>query len=371
MWSALLESSSKIEQIGVDLPDNFGGKQDSDDEGQQLADFVKERKKAMEVKEATVAVAVAVAVAVDVGAEDEGGEKRGKKRLSKRERKDEKRKNKKKKIEVASEEVVEEVIDKEVSEEGSGDKKKEKKKKQKKDKKEENEAKEKEVEVEPAAPSLIPSLAPSFPYPVDSSDHCETPQIAYEHIKPLLDHLSSKTSTPLKIYDPYFCSGSVKTSLSSIGYPHCHNVKEDCYSVWSRSAAPESDVIITNPPYSDDHVEKLFTWLTSSVNKDKVWMCLLPQFFHKHEYYKRLTSSIHPFYIVPKKRYIYLPPSGFREKKKSDTHKKSSPFVSMWYVWGGRWNGELREVEVGEEVERAWSKSMLRDLRRKGKNKGK
>ncbi|GMH72515.1 hypothetical protein TrST_g9850 [Triparma strigata] len=366
MWSALLESSSKIEQIGDELPDNFGGKQDSDEEGQQLADFVKERKKAMEVKEVKEAtVAVAVAVDVAVGAEDENGEKRGKKRLSKRERKDEKRKNKKKKIEVAAEEVVEEVVDEEVSEEGSGDKKKKKKKKQKKDKKEENEAKEKEVELEPAAPSLTPS----FPYPVDSSDHCETPQIAYEHIKPLLDHLSSKSSTSLKIYDPYFCSGSVKSSLSSIGYPHCHNVKEDCYSVWSCSADPESDVIITNPPYSDDHVEKLFTWLTSSVNKDKVWMCLLPQFFHKHEYYKRLTSSIHPFYIVPKKRYIYLPPSGFREKKKSDTHKKSSPFVSMWYVWGGRWNEELREVEVGEEVERAWSKSGLRDLRRKGKGK--
>ena len=30
-----------------------------------------------------------------------------------------------------------------------------------------------------------------------------------------------------------------------------------------------------------------------------------------------------------------MPPANFREKKESDTHKKSSPFVSMWYIWGG------------------------------------
>jgi hypothetical protein len=86
---------------------------------------------------------------------------------------------------------------------------------------------------------------------------------------------------------------------------------------------------------------------------------------------QRLTKGIRPFYIVPKKRYIYTPPPGFRDKKKSDTHKKSSPFTSMWYCWGGSDgnNGRLikkaMEVARGGEIDGARCKSKLRDLRRK------
>ncbi len=58
----------------------------------------------------------------------------------------------------------------------------------------------------------------------------------------------------------------------------------------------------------------------------------------KHKNKKSLINNncrCNPFYIVPKKRYVYLPPPDFRDKKISDVHKKSSPFVSMWYIWGG------------------------------------
>ena len=69
--------------------------------------------------------------------------------------------------------------------------------------------------------------------------------------------------------------------------------------------------------------------------------------------------------------------SNFREKKVSDVHKKSSPFVSMWYIWGG--TTEMNDLfiktfqkECGNtKCELARSKSALRDLRRKGTNKKK
>jgi hypothetical protein len=76
--------------------------------------------------------------------------------------------------------------------------------------------------------------------------------------------------------------------------------------------------------------------------------------------------------LVPHKRYVYLPPKDFRGSKKSDTHKKSSPFVSMWYIWGGSnsrneqlintWN---RRYGSNGSCDLARSKNALRDLRRK------
>jgi hypothetical protein len=79
-----------------------------------------------------------------------------------------------------------------------------------------------------------------------------------------------------------------------------------------------------------------------------------------------------PFFIVPSKRYIYVPPKGFREKKDSGTEKKSSPFVSMWFCWGGDQDATDKLVQWGssqkfESVDIARSKSALRDLRRGGK----
>ena len=103
----------------------------------------------------------------------------------------------------------------------------------------------------------------------------------------------------------------------------------------------------------------------------------MPQWVHKKDYYinattKNRTKPCNPFYIVPKGRYVYLPPSNYREKKESGTHKKSSPFVSMWYCWGGDekkneklMNAFLKSAVVGD-CDLARSRSALRDLRRSG-----
>ncbi|GMI43752.1 hypothetical protein TrCOL_g13546 [Triparma columacea] len=68
-----------------------------------------------------------------------------------------------------------------------------------------------------------------------------------------------------------------------------------------------------------------------------------------------------------------LPLIKYAEANKGSptTHKKSSPFTSMWYCWGGSDgnNGRLvrkaMEVARGGGIDVARSKSALRDLRRK------
>ena len=196
---------------------------------------------------------------------------------------------------------------------------------------------------------------------------------AYKDILPLMEHLFQQQDQ-CKIYDPYYCDGAVKRNLESLGFPQVHNVKEDCYQMWSSGNVPELDALITNPPYSEDHIPKLVDFLSSPTMDSKPWFLCMPQFVSKKPYFVEKWDK-KAFYIVPKKRYVYLPPKDFREKKDSDVHKKSSPFISQWFIWGGsvektnmlydycNRNKESNAYEV------ARSKNGLRDLRRKSSKK--
>merc|ERR1712150_110152 len=214
---------------------------------------------------------------------------------------------------------------------------------------------------------------------------------AYKDIAMLLDKLcGSKQKKKLSIYDPYYCNGAVIRNLEEIGYTNVYNQKEDCYEVWSTSSSssneyPDFDIFLTNPPYSDEHIPKLMEHLTArkskfGITKNRPWFLLMPNWVHRKDYYRNALdqAGIRPFYLVPKKRYVYLPPKNFRDKKISDVHKKSSPFVSMWYIWGGtqqktdmlidHYNKSMNSGS-GPSCDLARSTSALRDLRRKVKKK--
>lgn len=210
-----------------------------------------------------------------------------------------------------------------------------------------------------------------FPFPVMDDDHCESPLEAYRDIVCLLD-CAGKPKESLCIYDPYYCDGAVARNLQGLGFPKVYNRKEDCYAVWNDPArCPTFDCLVTNPPYSADHIEKLIAHVTSPSFGDRPWFLLLPNWVHKKDYFSNSTAHLRPFFLVPRKRYVYLPPKEYRQSKKSDVHKKSSPFVSMWYVYGGtpaRNEAWVRAFAQGTEAwELARSRSALRDLRRKKK----
>lgn len=214
-----------------------------------------------------------------------------------------------------------------------------------------------------------------FPFETDADDHCESPLQAYKDIVPFLNDCNERKSSngEMFIYDPYFCNGAVIDNFKSLGFSRVYNRKEDCYKLWGTSSYPSHDLLVTNPPYSGDNIEKLIDHVTSESFGNRPWMLLMPQWVHKKEYYISKTKGIRPFYVVPDKRYVYIPPPSFRESKKSDVHKKSSPFVSMWFVWGGtnqqneRWLS--RTSKQIKDCGIARSKSSLRDLRRKGNKK--
>ena len=118
-----------------------------------------------------------------------------------------------------------------------------------------------------AAPRPAPGPAPAaststdepHPFDTDSADHAETPVEAYRDVAPLMAAVAAslgRSSAGLRIWDPYFCAGSMKQRLGSLGFSDVHNVNEDFYAVTRESRCPPYDLLLTNPPYSADHMER-------------------------------------------------------------------------------------------------------------------
>lgn len=205
-----------------------------------------------------------------------------------------------------------------------------------------------------AAAAQLPASEPHPPPPplafeADEDDHCESPPEAYGDVAPLLaliaEHLGKEPAT-LRIYDPYFCNGAVARHLGARGFPCVHNANEDFYAVDAAGAVPEHDVVLTNPPYSADHPQRLLSFLGRN---GKPWLCLMPNWVQARPYYAAAAAAASggarlPFYIVPRKRYNYWTPKGRRadvaaggSKAKTHGHTnaalgvRTSPFVSFWY----------------------------------------
>ena len=237
----------------------------------------------------------------------------------------------------------------------------------------------------------------SYPYEVDSSDHCETPLVAYEHICRILDAIAKqlgKSRASLRIYDPYYCEGGMREKLDSLGFKSVTNEKRDFYADFNNSLLPEYDVLVTNPPYSGDHVPKLLTMASSS---GKPFFLLMPNYFYMKDYY---YPCLHPvldnssgtgeelrravqqatvetvtapagsrshalslFFISPEQRYSYHTPKGRRQAKSS---KFTSPFPSFWYchLGGGHHTKNMNERK---ECTSTLSTSFLQKLYNKDK----
>ena len=180
---------------------------------------------------------------------------------------------------------------------------------------------------------------------MDELDHCETPFEAYKDISMFLELYAKsigKTKATLSIYDPYFCDGSIKKHFARLGYHNVYNVKEDFYERIKNNSTPPFDVLITNPPYSSDHVDKLikFTKDITLKGKGKPFFLLLPNYVYTKAFYKAHMEGVNVFYYVPIKfRYYYTPPAWVDKSDGSSAlskgKKSTSPFHSFWYIYGG------------------------------------
>jgi hypothetical protein len=140
---------------------------------------------------------------------------------------------------------------------------------------------------------ITPAAAPARLFTAsDPRDDAETPFEAYRDLEPFLFRLATalgKTKATLRIYDPYFCAGSVAGHLGRLGFPLVRNANEDCYAAQAAGAVPEFDVLVTNPPFSGDHMARALSY---AARCGKPWCMLLPEFVARKAYFAPALGGV-------------------------------------------------------------------------------
>ena len=111
--------------------------------------------------------------------------------------------------------------------------------------------------------------SPYWPFETNYNDHFETPQEAYADVLPLLAacakqaHGDGAGLETLRVYDPYYCQGAMQRALAALGCARDKLINEnrDFYADVAAGTLPSHDVLLTNPPYSADHKQRLLAFL--------------------------------------------------------------------------------------------------------------
>ena len=171
-------------------------------------------------------------------------------------------------------------------------------------------------------------------FKTNSLDHCETPFCAYQHIQPVLEMISKQLNvqpSKLKIWDPYYCDGKVKQHLESLGYQHVINENVDFYQRIQKNTIPMHDVLLTNPPYSDDHIERLLDFVINQ--NDKPFCLLMPNWVARKAEYKSITKDTNLIYLSPVAPYTYTMPTwNVKPVHVDKITGETTPYFSSWYI---------------------------------------
>ncbi|CAK9018278.1 Uncharacterized protein SCF082_LOCUS14012 [Durusdinium trenchii] len=161
---------------------------------------------------------------------------------------------------------------------------------------------------------------------------------AYQDAAVVLEEVAGalgKTRSTLRIYDPFFCDGGVVHALGRLGFDHVYNKCEDFYAMVARDALPEFDVLLTNPPFSGDHMERLVGFATTHPKAlGKPFMLLMPNFVYTKPFFAAASQKI-SFLVRPMQRYAFVPPRWVSTSKGSTSlakgKKTTSPYPTFWY----------------------------------------
>jgi len=132
-----------------------------------------------------------------------------------------------------------------------------------------------------------------FPYKANFNDHFETSIEALEDLMPVLEAYRSlvRPNCPEKftLYDPYYCAGAIRSHWKELGIEHFIHEKRDFYADISEGTVPIGfDMLVTNPPYSDDHIERLLDFLIGS---NKAFAFLVPDYVASKDWYVKLIET--------------------------------------------------------------------------------
>jgi len=251
------------------------------------------------------------------------------------------------------------------------------------------------------ASSVAPPSVTVLPWECSRSDHCETPPEAVNDATRLIDAMALGGAVPtsrdsVRVYDPYFCQGASRRHLVALGFSS-DNVKHepvDCYAEWARlDGLPACDVLVTNPPFSGTHAERLFRHLHRLQTKGQCpsFLVLLPNYVYTKTFYKELylfddaamraadarrgkkaqstarteNTPAPCCLFAPASRYAFWSPvrnAGTEEKEgkkrrhsRADLGYRSMPYHCFWYAYMRPKAGEASSAAQARLID-AWRK---------------
>ncbi|KAL3822183.1 hypothetical protein ACHAXA_008199 [Cyclostephanos tholiformis] len=185
------------------------------------------------------------------------------------------------------------------------------------------------------------------PFDTNALDHCETPRAAYEHLRDFLDVLGRSmmvaSTYGMSLWDPYYCDGGSKRILRDIGFDNVIHENADFYDVIKKEESiPPHDVLVTNPPYSEDHIYRLLEFVVGTEIANQRPVCLLlPNWVSRRpDYETRFAIPVargkcELFYLSPLTPYTYImPPFVHREDRPEHVGSsgETTPYLSSWYI---------------------------------------
>jgi hypothetical protein len=213
--------------------------------------------------------------------------------------------------------------------------------------------------------------ASDYPYATDYNDHFETPLQAYRDVQPLLDWFAETrhrddngdsnqpllqqqmTKSAITLYDPYYCHGRAAVLLRELGYENVVHAKRDFYVDIAQSQIPHHDIVITNPPYSDNHKKRCLDFCLAQLRGDddsddvsgqkrlpRPFLLLMPAYTASKQYYRdclTASSSSSDSRSNALEDVVYLVPStSYHYEHPDQTGKDQSPFDSLWFCGIGK-----------------------------------
>ena len=185
-------------------------------------------------------------------------------------------------------------------------------------------------------------------FEADPADHCETGIRAYLDIKQTLLCLATlldRRKEDIKIWDPYYCTGRMIEKMAKIGFPNVRNENKDFYQRVKTGNLPEYDLLLTNPPYSQDHISRILNFCMESL---KPSLLLLPSYVLQKPYFEKISKCF--IFVLPKKgRYSYHNP-GLGGSKVGRT----APFQSLWFVCAKEMKKDLLTMLRAADSDGMW-----------------
>ncbi|CAK9030280.1 Pentatricopeptide repeat-containing protein [Durusdinium trenchii] len=126
---------------------------------------------------------------------------------------------------------------------------------------------------------------------------------------------------------PYYCMGACVRHMAALGFYNVWNQPLDFYN--SEESIPEYDVLVTNPPYSQEHVDAIFRFAA----KSKRPSCLLvPNYTIETKLFERLFKKKKLIFLGPERRYVYRSPPELRPSLRNKQRKYVAPYVTLWVL---------------------------------------